>query len=76
MINLGKRSFFLLDIYMRLPWVAIPILFWLLLDSGEISPLFEASLEFEVQYPQIGRMITLPQLLGNAKCFETVRVLR
>jgi hypothetical protein len=37
-------------------------------------PLF--TLEFEVQYPHIGRMITLPQLLDNAKCFETVRTLR
>lgn len=42
---------------------------------GKYPSLFEASLEFEVQYPQIGRMITLPQLLDNAKCFETVRTL-
>lgn len=42
---------------------------------GKYPSLFKASLEFEVQYPQIGRMIALPQLLDNAKCFETVRAL-
>ncbi|MDP3361588.1 MAG: transposase, partial [Methylobacter sp.] len=32
--------------------------------------------EFEVYNPQIEQMITIHQLLDNAKCFETVRALR